>query len=185
VSEPDRMNPTPQPPDVSQTPPRATPPRCRFPRRLRITRKRDFEHTMRGGVRVIDRYLMIWGRRNGLLDTRLGLVVGRRHGTAVRRNRLKRLIREAFRLSYAQVPRGLDLVCAPQAGAELTLSVVRASLLRLVQRLEPALTSGGTDNEANAALSPGGDGPPSLGTPGRDVDCTPDADRPACDGAVE
>jgi len=170
------MKPASSHPDPGALSPSQPRPRCRFPRRLRITRKRDFERTMKQGVRLVDRYLMIWGRRNGLPDTRLGLAVGRRHGTAVRRNRLKRLVREAFRLSYAELPRGLDLVCVPQAGAEQTLAALRESLPRLAVRLEQRLAT--RDTEQNRRTSPFvvDDGPPSSGScecgsnPEEDVD---------------
>ncbi len=46
----------------------------------------------------------------------MGVVASRRLGGAVFRNRAKRLIREAFRLSYAELPPGLDLVVIAGAG---------------------------------------------------------------------
>lgn len=47
---------------------------------------------------------------NHLAKNRLGLVVSRRVGIAARRNRIKRLLREAFRLNQHQWPAGYDLV---------------------------------------------------------------------------
>lgn len=54
--------------------------------------------------------LSICARANGQNLTRLGLSVAGRVGTAVRRNRIKRLLREAFRLSQHDLPLGYDLV---------------------------------------------------------------------------
>ena len=57
---------------------------------------------------------------------RLGLVVGRRIGTAVHRNRIKRLCRECFRQWPALLPDGVDLVVIAREGAaELRLADVR------------------------------------------------------------
>lgn len=120
---------------------RAGRPRLRFPPAARIRRRRDFERALRDGRRLTDGRLTAWGVPNGLATTRLGLIVGRKHGTAVQRNRLRRLLREAFRLSRPELPAGLDLVCTPRAGAALDLESCRRSLValagRLARRLEP------------------------------------------------
>ena len=86
------------------------PRRYRFPGTMRILRSREFERALRDGVRVNDQRLTLWGLPNGLSHARLGLIVGRKHGNAVRRNRIKRILRSAFRLSQHELPQGLDLV---------------------------------------------------------------------------
>ena len=106
-----------------------------FPRRLRLRRHGDFRRLLKQGRRSGDRRLLIWALPNELEYTRLGLVVGRKHGNAVRRNRIKRVIREAFRLSRSHLPNGLDLACAPRVGAEITLRETIESLARVTERL--------------------------------------------------
>ncbi|MFZ9791310.1 MAG: ribonuclease P protein component [Gemmataceae bacterium] len=44
---------------------------------------------------------------------RLGVSVGKRHGNSVRRNYLKRIFRESFRISQEWWKKGFDLVCIP------------------------------------------------------------------------
>jgi ribonuclease P protein component len=70
--------------------------------------------------------------------SRLGLVVGRRIGGAVQRNRVKRLCRECFRTHPDLLPVGVDLIVIARPGApELDLERVRSEWLgveRLLQK---------------------------------------------------
>jgi ribonuclease P protein component len=79
--------------------------------------------------------------------SRLGVTVTKKVGTAVRRNRVKRLVREAFRLCPDLLPSGIDLVVIAKEGApELGLSDVQAewSAVRplLQRRAREVLTAG-------------------------------------------
>jgi len=88
---------------------------------------------MSAGVRVSDHRLTLWALPNRLEVSRFGMIVGRKHGIAVRRNRLKRILREAFRLTRARLPVGLDLVCAPRPAADVGLQAAKESLTRLAE----------------------------------------------------
>ena len=57
-----------------------------------------------------DGKLIVYVCENGLPHSRLGLSVSRKNGNAVHRNRMRRLYREAFRLTKQEMPTGLDLV---------------------------------------------------------------------------
>lgn len=86
-------------------------------------------------VSVADDLLILYGLPNELGLTRLGLSVSRKHGGAVCRNRWKRLLREAFRLSRPDLPVGLDLIVIPRGGAIPELPHLRASLAPLARRV--------------------------------------------------
>jgi len=58
---------------------------------------------------------------------RLGLAVGRRMGNAPRRNRIKRRLREVFRLSLPDLPRGVDMVVTAR---DSTAATCRFALLQ-------------------------------------------------------
>ncbi len=67
--------------------------------------------------------------------TRLGLVVSRRVGGAVERNRVKRRVREWFRSGHARMPAALDLVVIARTGAgALGTAALREELNALIER---------------------------------------------------
>jgi ribonuclease P protein component len=88
-----------------------------------------------------DATLTIYGLENGLDHPRLGISVSRKKvKTAAARNRLKRLIREAFRLSKPDLPAGLDLIVIPR-NPSAGFAEVRRSVPELARRLERRMRS--------------------------------------------
>jgi ribonuclease P protein component len=85
----------------------------------RISRSAEFDRVYRQGRSVANRYLVLYTfpRTDGDVP-RLGLSVGRKVGGAVERNRVKRLLREAFGEGQAKAWSGYDLVVVarPPAG---------------------------------------------------------------------
>lgn len=100
----------------------------------------DFERVYAQRQRAGDEHLLIFGAANELGWTRFGVSVSRRsHGNAVKRSRIKRLLREAFRLSQHELPAGLDLVLIPRPQTSAGLDEYRQSLERNVRRLADRL----------------------------------------------
>lgn len=93
-------------------------PRRGRPSRGRLSRSAEFERVYRQGKSVGNRQLVLYSFPNATIErTRLGLSVSRKVGGAVERNRVKRLLREAFERFEAEVDGGHDVVVVarPQA----------------------------------------------------------------------
>ncbi len=106
-----------------------------FRKHEHLRRPADFQRVFARRRSVRDGWLIVYGCENGLPHSRLGLSVSRKFGNAVRRNRLRRLYREAFRLTRPQMPTGLDLVLVPHARATPSLAELKESLSNLVRLL--------------------------------------------------
>jgi len=113
-----------------------------FSRDERIRLKRDFDCVFREGLAFRFDEILVRVRLNGLQNSRLGLSVSRRLGNAVRRNRMKRLLREAFRLNKGVLSRGCDIAVVPRSGwRDLSLNAIepifRKALLTIEKRVAP------------------------------------------------
>lgn len=93
----------------------------------------EFVNLNRSGKRHHTGHFVVISAENGLGITRLGITVSKRIGNSVERNRIKRLVREFFRLNRRSFPHGLDIVITARAGAaELEFGRVRDELGALV-----------------------------------------------------
>lgn len=117
--------------------------RLTFPPHLRIRSGRDFEKVYGEKQKASDSVMLVFGARNGLEHSRIGLSVSRRHGNSVMRHRLRRLLREAFRLEQHNIPVGMDLVLIPGREArQATQEKYRESLVKLTKRLATRFSDG-------------------------------------------
>ena len=105
----------------------------RFPANRRVKMGVDFDRAYRGRKSAADTLVVVYAAANGLAHARLGLSVSRKVGNAVRRNRWKRLLREAFRLSQGELPAGMDFIIIPRADAEPELKSLSKSLVKLAR----------------------------------------------------
>ena len=81
-----------------------------FSQEERILKRAEFIDLNLHGTRYYTKNFVVILKQNRRDITRLGITVSKRVGNSVKRNRIKRSIREFFRLSKQQIPKGYDIM---------------------------------------------------------------------------
>ncbi len=97
-----------------------------YPKATRLRRRAEFLGVQREGRRRHTPHLVIIRQLADGRSSRLGVTVSKRVGNAVVRNRVKRLLREVFRVRRAHIWPALDLVVIAKPGAK-DMSYAQAS----------------------------------------------------------
>jgi len=134
-----------------------------FPKSARLLTGADFRAVLARRLCAYDKLLTVCMAENTRAFPRLGISVSKSVGRAVLRNRLKRLLRESFRLNRHRLPQNFDYVVmiskdlifllksAPRNGhdnalrkdiiSKITLERVSASFLNLIERIDSRLNN--------------------------------------------
>jgi ribonuclease P protein component len=104
-----------------------------FARSEHIRQRRDFERAYEQGVRLSGRFMMLFVIANGGTAPRLGVAATRKLGSAVERNRAKRLARELFR--RRKLAEALDIVIIPRRDMlDAPFAILEADYLAILAR---------------------------------------------------
>ena len=115
-----------------------------LPHTARIHLKRDFEQIITQSAKYQNSGLSLWClNRHTNSPARFAVVVSKKLGPAVVRNRTKRLLREAFRLNRFRILDGVDVIVKPRRSEKLsTVHAAQEALMSLcgkaAVRREPA-----------------------------------------------
>jgi ribonuclease P protein component len=121
---------------------RASDARGGLPRASRLVRRAEYDAVYREGRRKSGREFTVFVRANGLGHSRFGWSIRKALGGAVRRNRIRRRLREIVRLHRQEISPGWDIVIHPRSSAATAdFSALAGELLRLLPRETPAGSS--------------------------------------------
>jgi len=110
-----------------------------FPKTFRLLRRSEFRRVYDEGQRRSASLCTVFFRPNGLPHSRLGITTPARLGNAVRRNRLRRRVREVFRLNRSSLPPGWDILVNPrEAVGKVAFTTLQRELLRLFPQQPPS-----------------------------------------------
>ncbi len=112
--------------------------RYTYPRSHRLRTRAEFSRVFDARVRASNGPLTVYAIPNDVLHPRLGIALTRKVGNAVRRNRIKRLLRETFRVHQHDLPRAYDFVVAVRPHVPITLDEYQRIIPGLMNRLDEA-----------------------------------------------
>jgi len=106
-------------------------------RKFRLTRSEDFKRVRRSGKSYAHPLVVLIVQTHDQPRLKVGVAAGRTVGTAVHRNRAKRLLREAMRSLLPTIASNLDLILIARPGlVTATLEDTRQALRNLLQRAQ-------------------------------------------------
>jgi len=109
--------------------------RFRFGKHERLLSTKEYKRIYLEGKKVVNKSAVLYYAHNRLSYCRLGITVSRKMGNAVRRNRVKRLLREAFRLNKHRLKSGYDLVVVVREKAmDLPFREIESKLLQMYEK---------------------------------------------------
>ncbi len=107
-----------------------------------LTRKKEFERVFDEGKVFKNTGVVLYVIPNDFLHSRLGLVVSKKVGNAPRRNRAKRLLREAYRLNKHLLKTHVDIIAIPRHpfSSDLKLSDIEGGFKKLLLQINETFT---------------------------------------------
>lgn len=105
-----------------------------------LKKNSDFQNVYRNGKSYANRYLVMYVLENGTRYNRLGISVSKKVGNSVIRHRIKRLVKESYRMHEAIFQRGFDLVIIARVSAKkMSYLETESALLHLGNKLHVAV----------------------------------------------
>lgn len=109
----------------------------RFSKKERLRKRKEFQKVFYEGKVFNNDQIIVYALLNNSEVSRLGITVGRKFGNAVKRNRLKRIFREAYRLNKQLLHRGVDIIIIPRSGfSDLILTSIEERFKNLLIQID-------------------------------------------------
>ncbi len=101
----------------------------------RLRKRKDFNYIYKKGKSVANQYLVLVYRRSSFYVTRVGFSVSKKFGNSVKRNRIKRQLKEIYRKRIPYVKEGFDLIFVVRKNArDVEFSKLEEAVDNLLRR---------------------------------------------------
>lgn len=109
----------------------------KFQKCERLTKKGEYKNVFENGHSHRNMDINFYILSTNLQSSRIGIIARKSIGNSVKRNRTKRLIREAFRKNKNILTRSFDIIVIPKSNQkEFTLKSIESSLIKLFNRIK-------------------------------------------------
>jgi ribonuclease P protein component len=109
--------------------------RMRDVKKYKIRKNREFRNVYKKGKSISNRYLVLYVKKNGKNLSRLGISVSKKVGKAVTRNKVKRRIRESYKLYSSEVSKGYDVIFIARVSSNnKDFKVINDSVVSLLKK---------------------------------------------------
>ena len=99
---------------------------------LRLKKQADFQRLFKSGKRAFSpSFTMVYRSAEKM---RMGISIGKKYGKSVQRNRIKRLLREAFRLTQGEMKGKYSLVLIPKVSEDYSFHTFQKHLKWMIQK---------------------------------------------------
>lgn len=103
----------------------------------KIKKNEEFRQVYTKGKSMANKLLIIYINKNNLNDVRVGFTVSKKVGNSVVRSRVKRLMKESFRLNIDKIKKGYDIIfVARTTASNSTYKEIESAMLHLLKKMK-------------------------------------------------
>ncbi len=103
-------------------------------KKFRLRKNMEFKKVYKFGKNYWNRNLILYVRKNGLEDTRVGYTITKKIGNSVVRNKLRRRMKEIYRLNFHRIKKGYDLIFIPKKNiVDISYDELESSMIHIMK----------------------------------------------------
>lgn len=103
-------------------------------KKYRLRKNMEFKRVFSGGKNYWNRNLILYVRKNKLDESRYGITITKKIGNAVVRNKIRRRIKEIYRLNLNRIKNGYDLIFVPKKNiVDLSFKELESAVIHILK----------------------------------------------------